>query len=185
MAQDTLKSTSITNLDASPVIQNTMGEGAAGFMQKVSDFATTTSGVLLGSTYRLCRFPSTAKIKSVKFTCAALGGSTAFDIDIAHSDSTTDGTQPSLQGTIPQISSADNRLFGAAVSAATALTFSDVTFSGTFTNVHRNTPIWNVLVLLGVTTFTADPGGSFDILLKSTATNTSGGAVMIDVDFME
>ena len=184
MATEALKSPSITNSDALPVVANTTGEGAAGDIQKVNDTVTSTSGELLTSTYRMVRFPTTAKIKSVKFSCAAHGGSSAFDIDIAHADDTTT-TPASLQGTIPQLSAADNKLFGAAVTAVSALTFSDVTFSGTFTQTHRNVPIWQVLVTLGVTTFSADPGGFFDILLKSTATDTSGGMLAIDVDFVE
>jgi hypothetical protein len=187
MATDALKSTAVTNLDAIPVIPNTTGEGVPGFMRRVDGHVATTAGVLVGSTYRLVRIPTNAKIKRVLFTCAALGGATAFDIDVAYSDATTDYTPPALQGLIPQIAAADNKLFGAAVSAVTAVKEQAQTFANTFTTDMKNTPLWQVLINLGgvgFTDFTVDPGGMFDILLKSTQTNTNGGDVDIAVDFV-
>lgn len=184
MATEALKSASITNQDAFPTVNPTTGEGATGPLQSVNDYATSTSGVTVGSTYRLCRIPTNAKVKRVLLTCAAHGGSAAFDINVAHSDDTTDGTPPNLQGNIPQIAAADNKLFGAAVSAVSALKHSDVTFNNTFTSAHKNLPLYQVLINLGVTTFTTDPGGFFDILLKSTQTDTSGGNLEVEVDYV-
>lgn len=176
MATEALKSTSITNSDANPIVTNTPGEYAAGAVLAASDLVSSTGGVTVGSTYKVLRIPTNAKIKQVLFSCAAHGGASAFDIDIGYSDSATDGTPANLQSTIVQISAADNKLFGAAVSAVSALKDSDVTFSGTFTAVHRNLPLYQVLLNLGTTDWTSgDPGGMFDIILKSTATDTSGG----------
>ena len=184
MATEALKSTSITNLDAQPIVANTAGEGGNGRMEVANDNVNSTSGMLTGSTYRVARIPTNAKVKRVLLNTAAHGGSAAFDVDVAHSDSTTDGTPASLQGTIPQISSADNKLFGAAVAVSSAQTQKDITFQNTFTPGHQNLPLWQVLVNLGVTTFSADPGGFFDILLKSTATDTSGGMLAVEVDYV-
>jgi len=185
MATEALKSTPITNLDASPVTANTEGEGASGRLRAITDTVTATAGVTTGSTYRLCRIPTTAKVKRVLLSCAAEGATGAADINVAHSDSTTDGTPASLQGTIPQIAAADNKLFGAAVVLTSALKNSDTTFANTFTPAHQNLPLWQVLVNLGVTTFAADPGGFFDILLKTTATMANGGFVAVEVDYVE
>lgn len=188
MATEALKSTSVTNLDASPVVANTSGEGATGYLTSANDTVTSTSGMLLGSTYKMVRIPVEAKIRRVLFSCAAHGGSAAFDIDVAFSDSTTDGTPAALQGTIPQISSADNKLFGAAVSAVSALNHTDETFANTFTYANKNTPLWQVLTNAGATfggvAYTTNPGGFFDIILKSTATDTSGGMLGIEVDYV-
>ena len=184
MATEALKSLSITTFDATPPSSApTTGEGAPGPLYVVNDFATSTSGMLITSTYRLCRFPVNAKVKRVLLTCAAHGGSAAFDIDVAHSDDATDGTPAALQGNIVQISAADNKLFGAGVTAVSALKHSDVTFQNTFTSTYKNVPLWQVLVTLGATTFSADPGGFFDIVLKSTATDTNGGNLEIEVDW--
>ncbi len=184
MTTEALKSPSITNLDASPVVANTTGQGAAGRMQVVNDHVAATPGVTTGSTYRLCRFPTNAKVKRVLLTNAALSTSVAADIDVAFSDSTTDGTPAALQGTIPQVSSADNKLFGAAVAIAAAQKNQDQTFANTFTTAHQNMEMWAVLNALGTLGWTEDPGGFFDILLKTTATVTAGGDLSVEVDFV-
>lgn len=47
MSAENLKSPSITNLDAQPIIVPTTGEGTAGFYQKqVNDFVTPTTAGL-------------------------------------------------------------------------------------------------------------------------------------------
>jgi hypothetical protein len=185
MAGHNLSSTSIQNLDASPVIANTIGEGAPGMLRQVSDFVQPVSGDDTTSTYRLCRFPTTAKIKSVKIysTIASAGSG---DIDIAFSDSTTDGTQQSLAGGIVQITGpADNKLFGAAQSLVLAGVNTDFTFKGTFTPAMQNMPIWKALVGLGATQFSSDPGGFFDIFVKITTGVTTGGILSAEVNFVE
>ena len=185
MATEALKSTSITNSDAVPLVVNTIGEGGIGPLWIVNDTVVSTAGVLAGSTYKMVRIPTNAKVKNVILYCAAHGGACTFDIDVAHSDSTTDGTPASLQGNIVQLSAADNKLFGSAVTAVSAQTTGTVvTFTNTFTQANRNTPLWSVLVTAGATTFSADPGGFFDIVLKTVGTDTSGGMLAIDVEFV-
>lgn len=188
MAGHNLKSASITNLDASPIVANTVGEGAPGPMRQVSDFVTTVSSDDTTSTYRLCRFPTTAKVKSVKiFSKIASAGSG--DIDVAFSDSTTDGTPSSLNALtnpVVQITGpADNQLFGAAQSLVLAGVNTDFTFKGTYLPAMQNIPMWNNLVGLGATQFTADPGGFFDIYVKITTTITTGGVLAGTVDYIE
>lgn len=185
MATEALKSASITNLDASPLVANTVGEGADGPLRVANDSVTTTTAVTSGSTYKTVRIPTNAKVKRVLLTNGAAGATGAIDIDVAHSDSLTDGTPPALQGTIVQISAADNKLFGSAVAITSAQKNQDQTFANTFTVAHQNLPLWQVLVNLGATTFTADPGGFFDIVAKTTATLAAGGALAIEVDYVE
>src|SRR6266851_4599357 len=115
MTTEAFKSPSITNWDATPVVNNTVGEGAPGHLRSVSDSVTATTGVTSGSTYRIARFPTNAKVKHVWIGVDATVTTFTADIDVAFSDSTQDGTSAANQGTIPQISSADNKLFGAAV----------------------------------------------------------------------
>jgi hypothetical protein len=98
MAAQNLKSNAIVNLDAFPIVQAAVGEGAAGIMRTINNHVACTTGVTNPSTYRIVRFAPDIKIKHVIITTAALGTSTAADIDIAFSDSTVDGTQPSFTG---------------------------------------------------------------------------------------
>ena len=187
MAGHNLKSASITNLDASPVVANSVGEGAPGPLRIINDFVTTVSSDDNTSTYKLCRFPTSAKVKSLYLMSAILTAGSG-DIDVAFSDSLTDGTQaafkalthPVVQVTGP----ADNKLFGAAQSIVlTART--DFTFKGTYTVGMQNIPMWNNLVGLGATQFTADPGGFFDIYVKITTTITTGGVLSAELSYVE
>lgn len=182
MATEALKSTPITNLDAGLI--QTSGQGGPGVLRTVNGHVATTTGVTAGSTYRLCRIPTNACVKHVYLSNGAAGATGAVDIDVAFSDSTTDGTPAALQGTIPQVSSADNKLFGAATAITSAQKNLDVTFGNTFTTDHQNIPLWSVLNALGTLGWTSDPGGFFDILLKTTATLAAGGDVAIEVQFV-
>jgi hypothetical protein len=184
MATEALKSVPITNLDSTPAIPNSSGQGGPGALRSVNGHVAATTGVTSGSTYRLVRIPTNACVKHVLLTNAALSTSTAADIDVAFSDSTTDGTPASLQGTIPQVSSADNKLFGAAVAMSAAQKNQDQTFAGSFTTDHQNIPLWQVLNTLGSLGWTSDPGGFFDILVKTTATVTAGGDISIEVQYV-
>jgi len=185
MAGHQLASTSIQNLDASPVIANTIGEGAPGMIRVVNDSVTPVSGDDTTSTYRLCRIPTTAKVKSL-YIESAIATAGAGDIDIAFSDSTNDGTQASLAGGIVQITGpADNKLFGAAQALFGLTGRQDFTFKGTFTPAMQNMPIWKALVSLGATQFTADPGGFFDIFVKITTAITTGGVLSAEVYYVE
>ncbi len=184
MATEALKSNPIVNLDSFPVVVNTTGEGDDGMMRTVNGHVASTTGVTSPSTYRLCRIPTNAKVKQVLLTNAALSTSVAADIDVAFSDSTVDGTQQSLAGGIVQLSGpVDNKLFGAAVAMSSAQKNQDQTFANTFTTDHQNIPLWQVLVNLGATQFSSDPGGFFDIVVKTTQTMTTGGDIAIEVRY--
>ncbi len=172
MAVVTTKSPSIINLDASPIFIPTIGEGADGMIRAATDNLTGVVGDSIGSVYKLCRVPTNAKLKRLWIATTGATGTSAGDIDIAFSDSPTDGTQPSLAGGIVQLSGpVDNKLFGAAqtLNGAANPTAVDFTYKGTFTPAHKNLPLWQVLVNLGATQFVADPGGFFDIVVKLTA----------------
>jgi hypothetical protein len=188
MAVVTIKSLGITNLDAVPFIPQTTGEGGPAREHIANDQLTNNSGDSVNSIYRLCRFPTNAKIKRVDlFSAVATAG--AADIDIAFSDSQVDGTQTlfnNLANPIVQLSGpVDNKLFGAAQSLVSTLAAGPLTktFANTFTPAHQNLPIWQVLVNLGATQFTFDPGGYFDLLLKVTTGITTGGIISAEVRY--
>ena len=188
MAGHNLKSLAITNLDASPVVSNTIGEGAPGYEKVLTDFTTPVSADDTTSTFRMCRFPTNAKIKDLKiFSAIATAGSA--DIDVAFSDSTTDGTPASLAGGIVQLTGpVDNKLFGAAQSLVATIAAGPIiknAFAGTFTPAMQNIPMWQNLVTLGATQFTADPGGYFDILVRITTAITTGGVLSCELRYVD
>jgi hypothetical protein len=179
MAVVTTKSPSIINFDAQPFVQNTTGEGGPGILRCVSDFVTAVVGDSIGSVYKVIRIPTNAKIKQLFLNYPTASTAGATDIDIAFSDSVSDGVQQSLAGGVVQLSGpVDNKLFASAFALTSARNNIDITFAGgsttggTFTQAHQNIPLWQVLVNLGATQFTADPGGFFDIEAKLTTALT-------------
>jgi hypothetical protein len=188
MAVVTTKSPSIVNWDAQPIFVPTTGEGGEGPLRIVNDSVSVGTGDSANSIYRLVRFPTNAKVKSLFLGATAIATAGSADIDVAFSDSTTDGTQQSLAGGIVQLSGpVDNKLFGAAQSilAASLTARLDETFKGTFLFAHQNLPMWQVLVALGATQFVADPGGFFDIVAKVTTGITTGGILNCELQFVE
>lgn len=184
MAIITAKSPSITNWDATPIFIGTTGEGVEGPRRVITDSVAIATTDSIGSIYRLVRIPTNAKIKQVLFD-SLTATTAAGDFDVAFSDSATDGTQPALAGGIVQVTGpVDNKLFGAAASLA-AQSRVDRTFLGTFLYAHQNLPLWQVLVNLGATQFVADPGGFFDLVVKSTTAATVAGTLNLECDYVE
>lgn len=191
MAIVTTKSTSIINLDASPIVAMATGEGAQGVLRCVTDSVAGGSGDSSTSIYRIVRIPTNAKIKRVILNAAAVSAG-AGDIDVAFSDAPDlPAGMQALAGTVVQITGpADNKLFGAAATLI-AQTQVDKTFSNTFTPAMQNTPLWQVLVNLGCTQFNSpagvpqDPGGFFDLVIKLTTGITTGGTIALECDFVE
>ena len=170
-----LKSLSITNMDATPVIPVSTGEGKDAELRVVNDWVAPLSGDSTSSTYKLCRFPTYAKVKHViLYSTIATAGSG--DLNVVFSDSTVDGTPANLQGTIPQISSANNKLFGAATSLV-GIAQKDMVFLGSFTPANSQQHLWEVLG------YTVDPGGFFDIQVNITTQVTTGGLLNIEVQY--
>ncbi len=193
MGTSLLKSLPITNLDAIPVIPMTIGEGAPGFITVIDGSVSPVSADDTNSRYRLLRFPSNAKVKDLKIWSTILTAGAA-DIDIAYSDSTSDGTQQSLATLANPVvlitAGADNKLFGAAktlfVASATFPLITTVTdpFQGTFTAPMMDIPMWQNLVTLGATQFSADPGGFFDIYVRVTTAITTGGILIGKMEYV-
>lgn len=162
MAVETIKSAPIINLDATPAVPNTEGEGATARLKQVQGFVTASAAASIASKYLLARIPSNAKVKDVILESEAQAAG-ATDVGLYYSDSTIDGTSASLQGTV--ISAA---FFGSAVSLAAASRASIVNESGTYTLDKRNQPIWQAAGLA------SDPGGFFDVVATLTTAITTG-----------
>lgn len=171
------KSTSITNLDSQPFIQNTTGQGAQGELETINDLVAVTTAVAVNDTFQVVRIPWQAKIKQVLVNSVTLAATTlTFSVNVNYSDSQTDYT-PILDQGVQVVAG----LFGSAIDLHTAVKQEDITFSGSFTLADMNQPLWTVAGL------SADPGGKADIVLEcaSVATATAGGSVSVEVRFVE
>ena len=103
MAAENLVSPLLTVWDTQPNQYLSAGEGGQGVLRSVDDYVSTTIAGMqsIGSTYRLCRFPTYAKIKSVIIDLPILESDAAtavFDINVAFSDNPYDGTPGLLSG---------------------------------------------------------------------------------------
>lgn len=177
MAIEALKSASITNLDAAPIVPNTAGKGAAGYLWQVNDYATVSALASQTSTYKMVRLPTVAKVKSVVFESEAQGAG-AFDIGVSYSDQPIDGTPSALAGTV-----IDANFFASAVAVTSIVNPTNVTNesgAGNYTLDKRNMPLWQALGL------TVDPGGFFDIVctVVSADITTGTGKMGISAEFI-
>lgn len=203
MAAEQIKSQSITNLDAQPIVPNSAAQGAAGRSYITVD-QVACAAVPLQSTksfYRLIRFPTGAIIQNLEIaTDAALDTGThvlAFDLNVAWSDSTKDGTPVAFlptsatEAVIPTTLNdgsttttiaayaSPNKLFGTinntSASAAygpTNVLFNGVTATYTMLKITQQ-PLWQTFGFVDGRGNPADPGGYFDLIAYvSTAANT-------------
>lgn len=181
MTTEVLSSVAVGNLDAQPIIVATTGEGASGNSLTQQDQVAHTSafGSAAKNASRQCRFPVAAKVKHVYLYTKGLDSNATatgtVDVNIAFSDSTTDGTPVGGQGLIPQSAltgavttlasyTSPNKMFGSGVALANsgAVKYTEVTYQNTYTPALALQPMWAVLG--GTGAFSAAPfnaGGGF------------------------
>ena len=169
MAVDHVKSTPVTNADASPAVQNTAGTGGPAPMK------VTSSGTVLGvassstdATYQFVRVPSNAKVKALFFESNAQAAGT-IDIGVYYATDGLIGKPTSLLAA----NAIDQDFFATAI-AVTALSqpTNVINESGTNTPAKQNQPLWQALGL------SADPGGNFDIVGTVVTAITTGTGYM-------
>ena len=178
MATEALKSAVITALDTIPLIDNVAGQGAGGYVRAANAFITPTSGVSVGSTYKMIRVASTVVVKHLLIEGAAETAG-AYNVGLNYSDGPLngayDGTPVSVAGTVINAS-----FFAAAYSLATAVAEPTdiVNQAGNYPANLRNEPLWQAAGLA------SDPGGYFDIVLTSTTADTVGALIGLEVEFV-
>lgn len=216
---EALKTNTIINLDAQPIIVSTAGEGMSGYLQANSDTIAPTSAVAQFATYRLARFPTDAKVKHVWCYTSGIEAQTtataSLDINVAFSDSTTDGTPSVLQATIPSSkhdgtslsyqgttgystgytnSGTGNKLFGDALLQGVkgVVKYQEVTFLNTTASVgyfpaNREDNLWDVFGFVNAQGTAQDPGGWFDVFVVVAAalTTAAAGIIGVEVDFVD
>ena len=182
MAADTVKSASITALDAAAPSLNaplTEGYGASGRVNDHSDFASLTAGGLVStaSLYKMVRLPTSCILKLARlFTKAGLDSSTGLAVSLGayYSDSVNDGTPAALQNTLISANCfMTAKAFGqsGAGSEVDALSNLDANL--------RTSPLWQQAGLA------SDPGGYIDIVLAVQAIATgvaTAGNVALTVE---
>jgi len=160
MTTEVIKSTAVSNADATPRVPNESFEDA-GIVRASTGFVTVTSGKTTGSIYPIVRVPTNCRVISVRITNAAGSASSAFDVGVYAPNGGA------------AVSAA---LFGSAIACTNANVDLDITGeSTTYTNAQRLKRLWDAAGA------SSDPGGSYDICLTSTATNAASFAVGLEV----
>lgn len=163
MAVDTVKSTQITNRDATPAVLNTGSLTGSAHLQETIGFGSITAGASIASTYRLVEVPSNARISQILLSCAAHSSGTT---DVGVYKSTKDG------GAVVNAS-----FFTAATSLVSVKNNSDCQDQTNDTLDKHEMPLWQ---RLGVS---ADPRTTYDIVLTLTAVVTTAGKVSLKVRY--
>lgn len=170
MAVETIKSTSISNLDASPVVANTAGAGAQAALLVQTEYVTVSAAASATSKYPMIRVATNVKIKSLVGEWEAMGAGKV-NLSAYYSDSATDGTPVALQGTLV---AGGDQFFASDVDLAAASSGSQlINESGNNPLSKRNMPLWQALGL------TADPGGFFDLVYVVHTTDITTGAARL------
>lgn len=157
MAVEAIKSTQITNADATPSVINT-AQVANGRLRHARAKAAVDSAASIGSTYRMMRVKSNDLMDTLRVHCTAITSAAA---DVGLYRTAADG------GAV-----VDADLFASAQSLASALAGTDITReSGVITVANMEKPLWE---LAG---FTTDPQCDFDVVITLTAAATAAGTV--------
>ncbi len=177
MTTEALKSTAITNLDAtsSPFIVSraTTGEGAEGQLRHVQGVLLVSASMGAGSTYRLVRLPSNAKVKSVIWESEAMGAG-KFNVSVYYSDNPLDATAANLGVIVP---TTGDQFFASDIDCAAAVARGSITNeSGNYTLAKRNKALWDALAIA------SDPGGYLDLVAVIHTTDVTTGAARIGVE---
>lgn len=161
MATEAIKSTLVTNADATPPTPSSPYLGG-GFVKEQVGVAAIASGVTAGSTYRLGRIRSSDRVSQLLLSCTAV--STTGAVDIGLYATAADG------GAV-----VDADLFASAQLVTSALGNSDITKESasvsTVANMEKR--VWELLAL------TADPYLDYDVVATSTATMGGAGTIAL------
>ena len=204
MAVESNLSSYVTPLQSLPMSALTSGEGAPGTVRYLSDmFTFSTTGNSVGTTYRVCRFPTYAKVKSLIIDLGGIDtnatATATFEVNVAFSNSAYDGTQQALQGLIPTTAldmttttaaaySSPNKLFGSLTAAnsgakkmSNQMLFNGTAVASWFTAGGNNIPMWKFFNYTTSLGYDQDPGGYFDILLYLSAVSATAAAAPVHV----
>lgn len=165
MAVVTVKSTQITNRDASPSVKSTAVQGNV--LQHARGVASASATDTTASKYIFCSVPSNAKPVSLRLSTTGTGTVGAMDIGLYKT--TKDG------GAV-----VDADLFTSAQLLTTALTKSEQLFeSTTITRANSEKALWEHLGL------SSDPGIMYDVVGTLSATVDAAHDMLLEMDYTQ
>lgn len=164
-AGPTLKTAQITNLDASPAVYNTAGNGAPTNVKVVDGYVTAAAADGAGTKYLMNRIPSHAVVKTMAIASEAQGAGKV-NVGVYYADDARYLAGGSANSGV----AIDDDFFATDVDLAAKVQPTDITFeSGTYTFDKWSQPLWQAVGL------TSDPGGMFDIVATVHTTDITTG----------
>lgn len=165
MAVVTLKSTQITNRDATPSVKSNGVQDAA--IKHARGVVVGGAADSIGSTYLFCSVPSNARITSMRLSTTGTG--TVGTMDIGLYKNTADG------GAV-----VDADLFASAKALTVALEKSEVLFeSTTITKANSEKALWEHLGL------SSDPKLVYDVVGTLAAAVDAAHDMLLEVDYTQ
>lgn len=165
MAVVTVKSTQITNRDATPSVKSNAVQGNP--VQHARGVASASATDTTASKYLFCSVPSNAKPVSLRLSTTGTGTVGAMDIGLYKT--TKDG------GAV-----VDADLFTSAQLLTAALTKSELLFeSTTITRANSEKALWEHLGL------TSDPGIMYDVVGTLSATVDAAHDMLLEMDYTQ
>lgn len=164
-----VKSTAITNADASPVVFNSAN------IEKGNDRISRAviaigNGDSIGSTYRIARVRSSDKVNAILFWAPDIGTTTAGDVGLY--DSTANGAAGAV---VDADFYASAVAFSSGPYNAVDVTYEALAAGGSLANGEKR--IWEALGL------SADPNKDYDIVLTLTGAADAAGTMYWQVSF--
>lgn len=160
MAVVTLKSAQITAADAGQLVNASVAGGEA---ESAVGTSAVANGDSIGSTYRLVRVPSNARMVDVSVFCTAITGAAA---DFGLYQTAANG------GAV-----VDADFFTAAQTIATASAGIRVIGGNVLSPANREKRIWEALGLM------VDTNRQYDVVATLTAAATAAGTVGVDASY--
>lgn len=179
MTTEALKTTAITNLDATPPVRTT-NYGAR--VESAFGTVLATTGKTSGSTYQLMRLPSQAVLQSFSIWLDAAVTTFTGDITLYYSDTWADGTDGNAGAGLVTA-----HVFQTAVAMAALTTPTNMFMGGNIKGANVWTsaptpgtygdPLWKLADLA------SDPGGFFDIVIVTTTTTSGAPQINFKADW--
>lgn len=172
-----IKSTIITNRDATPKVLTDALLGGGGLMSVIGSVQTFGAADGSGSIYRMVQVPSNARVEAVKIQNDALATSAAVNVGVYWPTYIPVGAGLSAATAATVINTA---LFASALAVATAAKPTDITNqSGNNTVLLQEQPLWQAAGL------PSDPGIDLDICVSVSTAIQAQGYIGLKVAYQE
>lgn len=180
MTTYTIKSTIITNRDATPKVLNDAYVDGGHVRQSQGYVQTHGAADAAGSLYVLCTVPSKARVSSVQLTADALGTSCALNVGVYWPTFIPVGSGLSSANQGKEVLTGSSNFFASALGCSAATTETNiVNSSGSNTVAKQELPLWSAIGMA------SDPCIDLDIVVSVQTAVALQGYIGLKVAYVE